>query len=351
MDDEPDVGLVNAHAEGVGRHHDLNAVVEEVVLILPAHLGVQLGVVGRCPDAPALEQAGRLVHLLRSAAIDDTRVVALPEHKVQQLLGLLAGQGAARLEVEVGPVEAGRHLIGLMELEVAADVVPHPGRRRGRERAHHRAIRQAVHELLDAQIAGAEVLPPLADAVGLVHRHHADELFLCEALEARHFQPLRGHIDDLIPALPGAAEHEGLLVVGEAVVKEGRRHTGLHQRPHLVLHQADQRRHHDGDSRQKQRRHLIADGFARTGGHHRQHILPVQQPPDDVLLPGAETVVAKNFFQDRMRVCHGCLLRFSNLYPYYYSTARPEMVSERSSVVVFWQVFAGVPSFLCAKML
>lgn len=185
---------------------------------------------------------------------------------------------------------------------MAADVVPHPGRRRGRERAHHRAIRQAVHELLDAQIAGAEVLPPLADAVGLVHRHHADELFLREALEARHFQPLRSHIDDLIPALPGAAEHEGLLVVGEAVVEESRRHSRLHQRPHLVLHQADQRRHHDGDAGQKQGRHLIADGFARTGGHHRQHILPVQQPPDDVLLSGAETVVAKNFFQDRMRV-------------------------------------------------
>ena len=229
-----------------------------------------------------------------------------------------------------------------MELEVAADVVPHPGRRRGRERAHHRAIRQAVHKGFDAQVAGPEVLPPLADAVGLVHRHHADELFLREALEARHFQPLRGHIDDLIPALAGAVQHQGFLVVGEAVVEEGRR---------LVLHQADQRRHHDGNARQKQRRHLIADGFARTGGHHRQHILPVQQPPDDVLLSGAETVVAKNFFQDRMRVCHGCLLRFSSLYPYYYSTARPEMVSDRSSVVVFWQVFAGVPSFLCAKML
>ena len=159
VDDEPDVGLVNAHAEGVGRHHDLNAVVEEVVLILPAHLGVQLGVVGRRPDAPALEQAGRLVHLLRSAAIDDPRIVALPEHKVQQLLRLLAGQGAARLEVKVGSVEAGRHLIGLMEFEVAADVVPHPGRRRGRERAHHRAIRQAVHELLDAQIAGRKSCP------------------------------------------------------------------------------------------------------------------------------------------------------------------------------------------------
>ena len=91
-------------------------------------------------------------------------------------------------------------------------------------------------------------------------------------------------------------EHEGFLVVGEAVVEEGRRHTGLHQRAHLILHQANQRRHHDGDAGQQQGRHLIADGFARAGGHHGQHVLPVQQPPDDLLLPGAEAVVAKNFF-------------------------------------------------------
>ena len=183
-----------------------------------------------------------------------------------------------------------------MEVEVAADVIPHPGRGGGRERAHHRAAGQAVHEHLDPQIAGAEVLSPLADAVGLIHRDHADKFFLCEPLEARHLQPLRGDIDDLIPALPGAVEHQGFLVVGEAVVEEGRRHTGLHQRTHLILHQADQRRHHDGDAGQQQGRHLIADGFARAGGHHGQHVLPVQQPPDDLLLPGAEAVVAKNFF-------------------------------------------------------
>ena len=102
-------------------------------------------------------------------------------------------------------------------------------------------------------------------------------------------------------------QHQGLLVVGEAVVQKRRRHTRLYQRPHLVLHQADQRRHHDGDARQKQRRHLIADGFARTGGHHRQYILPGKQAADDLLLPGAEAVVAKNFFQDAVRVFHGSL--------------------------------------------
>ena len=83
---------------------------------------------------------------------------------------------------------------------------------------------------------------------------------------------------------------------GEGVNQGIRNATGLYQRPHLIFHQADQRRHHDGDARQQQRRHLIADGLSRAGGHHGQYILPVQQPPDDLLLPGAEAVVAKYFF-------------------------------------------------------
>ena len=167
---------------------------------------------------------------------------------------------------------------------------------RGRERAHHRTAGQAVHKGFDAQVAGPEVLSPLADAVGLVHRHHADFPLLCKPLETRHLQPFRCHIDDLVPALPGAVQHQGLLVVGEAVVQKRRRHARLHQRPHLILHQADQRRHHDGNARQKQCRHLIADGFTRTGGHHGQHILPGQQAADDFLLPRAETVVAEYLF-------------------------------------------------------
>ena len=143
--------------------------------------------------------------------------------------------------------------------------------------------------------------------MGFVHRHHADLPLLHKALEARHLQPFRGNVDDLVPALPGAAQHQGFLVVGQAVVQECSRHAGLHQRPHLILHQADQRRHHQGNARQQKRRYLIADGFARAGGHHGQHILPGQQAVDDLFLPGAEAVVAKNFFQDAVRVFHGFL--------------------------------------------
>ena len=307
VDDEPHVGLVDAHTEGIGGYHDLHPVVEEIVLILPPGIRVQLGMVGRSPDAPALQKAGGLIHLPGGAAVDDACVAALFQHKIQQLLRFLAGQGPPGLKIEVRTVKAGGHLIGFLQGQLFPDVVPHMGGSRGRECTHHRTAGQAVHKGFDAQVAGAEVLSPLADAMGLVHRHHTDGPFLRKPLEAGHFQPLRCHIDDLVPALPGAVQHQGLLVVGEAVVQKRRRHTGLHQCPHLILHQADQRRHHDGDARQKQRRHLIADGFARTGGHHRQYILPGKQAADDLLLPGAEAVVAKNFFQDAVRVFHGFL--------------------------------------------
>ena len=310
MDHKPHVGLVDAHAEGIGRHHDLHPVVEEIVLILPPGIRIQFGVVGCRTDSPALQQAGGLVHLPGGTAIDDARIVPLPEHKFEQNFGLLAGQGPAGGKIEVGPVEAGGHLVGGVEFQMGADVLPHMGRGGGRKGSHHRALGQAVHKCLDAQVAGAEVLPPLTDAVGLVHRDHADLPLLRKPLEARHLQPLRSHIDDLIPPLPGAAEHQGLLVVRQAVVQESCRHTGLYQRPHLILHQAHQRRDHDGDARQQQGRHLIADGLARTCGHHGQHILPGQQAGDDLLLPRAEAVVAKDFFQNTMRTFHG------SSYPY-----------------------------------
>ena len=55
VDHEPHVGLVDAHTEGIGRHHDLHPVVEEIVLILPPGIRIQLGMVSRSPDAPALQ--------------------------------------------------------------------------------------------------------------------------------------------------------------------------------------------------------------------------------------------------------------------------------------------------------
>ncbi len=75
MDHIADVGLVDAHAEGVGGHHHLDPVEEEVLLILPPLLRLQPGVVAGCGDAGALEELADLLHVLPGGAVDDA---ALP---------------------------------------------------------------------------------------------------------------------------------------------------------------------------------------------------------------------------------------------------------------------------------
>ena len=133
--------------------------------------------------------------------------------------------------------------------------------------------------------------------MGLVHAEQRDLYAVGKAQKARGQQPLRGHIHDLVHAVAGVGQGLAALVFGEGGVDVGRPHAHLDQRLHLVLHQADQRADHHSDAGQQQCRELIADGFARAGGHDRQHVLPGEQGVHHLLLAGAEGVVAENILQ------------------------------------------------------
>jgi len=52
VDDEPEVGLVEAHPEGAGRHESLQPVAQQVVLCLPALGVIALAAVRGSRDAP-----------------------------------------------------------------------------------------------------------------------------------------------------------------------------------------------------------------------------------------------------------------------------------------------------------
>ena len=64
----------------------------------------------------------------------------------------------------------------------------------------------------------------------------------------------------------------------------------------LVLHQRDQRRDDERQPRQQQGRDLIAERLARAGWHDGQRVPSGQKGADDLLLPGAEGVVAEISF-------------------------------------------------------
>ena len=88
----------------------------------------------------------------------------------------------------------------------------------------------------------------------------------------------------------------------ERGVEEGRIHPGFVQSPHLVVHQRDQRRHHDGHALALplpyDGRHLVAQALAATCGHEHQGVATANHMFDDGLLRAAELLVAKNFVQD-----------------------------------------------------
>jgi hypothetical protein len=61
----------------------------------------------------------------------------------------------------------------------------------------------------------------------------------------------------------------------------------------LILHQRDERRHHDRDARQQHRGQLEAERLAGSGRHHREHVAAVQHGAHERLLAGAKRRVSE----------------------------------------------------------
>jgi hypothetical protein len=85
-----------------------------------------------------------------------------------------------------------------------------------------------------------------------------------------------------------------LLFGAEAGVEIGGGHAGLAQRVDLILHQRDQRRHHDAGALPQQRGNLVAQRLAAAGRHQHQRVATFAQVLDDGLLLAAETGITEN---------------------------------------------------------
>jgi hypothetical protein len=71
-------------------------------------------------------------------------------------------------------------------------------------------------------------------------------------------------------------------------VDRTRPHVQLRKLVRLILHQRDQRRDDNRGARKMERRQLIAQRFARSGGHDRDGVAPGDDRLDDLALSGTE---------------------------------------------------------------
>ena len=169
------VGLVDAHAKGVGGNHHLNIVVDKGALALAAGVVAHAGMVATNANAAGAQSLGKLscqrIDGLAGRAIHDAALARMRNHIVAHPRGLSLVAHLLAAKVEVLAIEARHHRRRVLQAEHLLNVRTHALSRCSSKGRHDGALRQGIDELANLQIGGAEILAPLAHAVGLVNGH------------------------------------------------------------------------------------------------------------------------------------------------------------------------------------
>ena len=201
--DRAHVGLVDAHAERVGGHDDPRVARHEAALRLGPRVARHAGVVGQHLDAERVAEAPRQPVALRARARVDDRGQRprLGEHRRDAAVRRLLRRTRDHREGEVRAVEARRHVDGIAQPEAGDDVRRHLWRRGGRGGDDGLGAEPA-RGVRQAEVVRPEVVPPLRDAVRLVHHEEADARVADALEEAGRGEPLGRDVED-----PGVPRH------------------------------------------------------------------------------------------------------------------------------------------------
>jgi hypothetical protein len=289
--------------KATGGHHHHPVLLEEDVLVLGAIRLSHARVVGQGAVAGLAQGIRELFRGVPGRAIDDAALVPVLVEKGEELaLGLLLRLHG---EAQVGPVEAVDEQARLFLEEPVHDVAAggHVGGGGERDGLH---VAEAAAHLAQHGVFGAEIMPPLRHAMGLVDGEQVHARARQPLGSGRIGQPLGGGVEDAHLPVSHRVHHAAVLrrVVGG--VEASRLDAEMAQGRHLVAHERDERRDHQGEPLPGQGRQLVAQGLARPGGHDRQHVLAGQHRAHDLLLPLAEGGEAEDLVENLNRIDHAC---------------------------------------------
>ena len=284
---EADIGLVDAHAEGVGAHHHARVAGLPGLLPLRAGGGAQARVVIVCLHPRLAERGGEFLCPAAAAHIHDAAALH-PGADAAELARLVLG--FADNVAEVGALEARLFEVGRCKAQPLHDVLRHFRGGRGGE-GDHRGV-HLFAELPDEEIVRAEVVPPLGDTVGLVHHDvgHVEDAQV--ALEELGVEPFGGQVEELVVPIGGVVQGQVYLAAVHARMHGNGPDAAVPEVLYLVFHEGNQGRHHQRDAVPEEGRHLEADAFAAPRGEDSQDVPSGEGLADDLFLHGAEGVVA-----------------------------------------------------------
>ncbi len=275
MDDEAHVRLVHAEAERDGRGHDQVGARAKFILARRAQLRRQAGVIGGRCETRAFQRRGQAIRRLAHAAINDAGAAAPRGDQPDQLAHWIVFAGQSRKGDRGAPERADEQARRTGE-QIFDNVGP--GARRGGRRGRDDLRRaERIGESSDPAIVGAEIMPPLRDAMRLVHGEGAHIRLAQEGERFRVAQTLRREIEQPQPAQFEAVMDPSPGFRRDVGVQGGGGQPERLELARLIAHQGDQRRHHQGQARTKKRRELIDHGFAGAGGGEDENVLAVER--------------------------------------------------------------------------
>ncbi len=237
---------------------------------------------------------------------------------IEQLRGLAHLRRGG--EVQVGPMEARDEHLGRIHAQRLQDVGTR-ARIGGRGQRHARHAGEAVRQTRQLAIFGAELVAPLRHAMRLVDREQRQRQARQPLHRAVAQQPLGRDIQQIELLLDQVARDAARLGGIQVGVQRAGRDAKLPQRRHLVVHQRDQRRDHDGGAGTTQRGDLEADALAAAGRHQDQGVAACDDVVDRLFLLAAKPGKSEHATQHRrrrlrkQRLQHGSVPADADLHP------------------------------------
>ena len=201
------------------------------------------------------------------------------------------------MQLQVRAEEGAAHDERVLHCELLNNVVPH-ARRSGRRQRQHRDAAEPTLQAREVSVRAPKVVPPFADAVGLVDGDQP-EVHRLEQPADRRIESLGRGIEELVLASAQRRRATVPLLRRQRRIQERRADAHLVHRIDLVLHQRDEWRNHEREPAEDPRGNLVGKRLAGAGRHDTDAISARQQRIDDLLLARPVRGVAEYVPQHR----------------------------------------------------
>ena len=153
---------------------------------------------------------------------------------------------------------------------------------------------QGTTEIADPKVIGAEIMAPLADAMGLVHGNERHARAAEETHGTARCKLLGRDVEKLECAAIVSVQHRIGFFERVGAGECSGRNARLLERSDLVAHERNERRDDDGDSVPHQSGELETQGFAAACGHDGQNVVAFGNGCSNLGHAEAEVVESKN---------------------------------------------------------